>query len=188
MKKIINEYLEGYYVIIELISIETDYDVDELLADIELLAQMMGNIFCLPSNSDKIIIHSMCYGAAMFICAFSEKILRLCYFNKMKNDTYIPLNKATIGMLLDVKNPVTVKILGEYQTKHLNFFFGQDTDGVVGRSYRNRLAHWNDISDDDLTPDLICKLFYLFTCIINSVSLYYNKKNAETEKASKDKK
>lgn len=179
-ESIINEYLNGYYDLVGLIATKTHYDVDELLSDFELLAQMIGNIFYSSKDADSLFVHSLCYGAAVFICAFSEKILRLCYFEDMKDSIYIPLNKATIGTLLADSNSTMVKILGEYQTKHLNYFFGQDKDGIVGMSYRNRLAHWSEITENYLTPQFICQLFYLFTCIINSVSLYYNKRNEES--------
>ena len=174
---ITNEYLNGFFNLVDFIAIETHSDVNELASDYELMAQMVGNIFSLPVNTDKLLVHSLCYGAAVFICAFSEKFLRLCYFEEMKNSIYIPLNKSTIGNLLSDSNEVMKKILGKYQLKHLNYYLGQDKDGNVGMSYRNRLAHWAEINESYLTPQLVCQLFYLFTCIINSLCLYYNKRN-----------
>ena len=171
--KLFNEYLGGYNELIKKIAEDTHGDTDELTSDFSLLIQMLSNIFCLQKDTNETIVHSLCYGAAVFICAFSEKILRLCYFEEMKDFEYIPLNKATIGTLLSDNNAAMVKILGKYQIKHLNFFLGQDKDGLVGKSYRNRLAHWNEFNQNLLTPQLICKLFYLLTCIITSVILYY---------------
>lgn len=179
-KSIINEYLNGYYDMIDYIATETHYDICELSSDYELLAQMMGNIFSLPKDADKILVHSLCYGAAVFLCAFSEKILRLCFFEDMKNCIYIPLNKGTIGSLLADNNTAMVKILGEYQVKHLNYFLGQDKDGMVGKSYRNRLAHWSEITDKHLTPMFVCQLFYLFACLITSIKLYYDRRNNDS--------
>lgn len=181
-KDITNEYLNGFFDLVDCIAIETHNDIDELASDYELVAQMIGNIFSLPVDADRLLVHSLCYGAAVFICAFSEKLLRLCYFEEMKNSIYIPLNKSTIGNLLSDGNEAMTKILGKYQLKHLNYFFGQDKDGNVGMSYRNRLAHWAEINENYLTPQLVCQLFYLFTCIINSISLYYNKRNEESTK------
>ena len=178
-KDITGEYLQGFFDLVDCIAIETHNDIDELASDYELMAQMVGNIFSLPVDADRLLVHSLCYGAAVFICAFSEKLLRLCYFEEMKNSIYIPLNKSTIGNLLSDGNEAMTKILGKYQLKHLNYFFGQDKDGNVGMSYRNRLAHWAEINENYLTPQLVCQLFYLFTCIINSLSLYYENKRKE---------
>ena len=133
----------------------------------------------LSFGSSLLLVHSLCYGAAVFIRAFSEKILRLCYFEEMKDSIYIPLNKSTIGNLLSDGNEAMTKILGKYQLKHLNYYLGQDKDGNVGMSYRNRLAHWAEINENYLTQQLVCQLFYLFTCIINPISLYYNKRSKE---------
>lgn len=180
-KTITDEFLRGYADLVYLIADETHSDKDELLSDFELLAQMISNIISIPNDSDSLVVQSLCYGAATFICAFSEKLLRLCFFEEKKNDIYIPLNKATIGTLLDDNNAVMVKILGEYQIKHLNYFFSQDKDSVVGMSYRNRLAHWNGITSSQLTPQFIYQLFYLFTCILNSIVLYYSDKNRECD-------
>lgn len=186
-KNITNEYLNGFFDLVDCIAIETKSDVDELASDYELMTQMVGNIFSLPVDTDRLLVHSLCYGAAVFICAFSEKLLRLCYFEEMKESIYIPLNKSTIGNLLSDGNEAMTKILGKYQLKHLNYYLGQDKDGNVGMSYRNRLAHWAEINENYLTPQLVCQLFYLFTCIINSLSLYYNKRNEEaTKEQNKD--
>lgn len=186
-KDITNEYLNGFFDLVDCIAIETKSDVDELASDYELMTQMVGNIFSLPVDTDRLLVHSLCYGAAVFICAFSEKLLRLCYFEEMKESIYIPLNKSTIGNLLSDGNEAMTKILGKYQLKHLNYYLGQDKDGNVGMSYRNRLAHWAEINENYLTPQLVCQLFYLFTCIINSLSLYYNKRNEEaTKEQNKD--
>lgn len=181
-KDITNEYLNGFFDLVDCIAIETHSDIDELASDYELMAQMVGNIYSLPIDTDRILVHSLCYGAALFICAFSEKLLRLCYFEEMKNSIYIPLNKSTIGNLLSDGNEAMTRILGKYQIKHLNYYLGQDIDGNVGMSYRNRLAHWAEINENYLTPQLVCQLFYLFTCIINSIILYYNKRNEEAKK------
>lgn len=180
--EITNEFLNGFFYLVDCIAIETHSDIDKLASDYELLAQMVGNIFSLPADADRILVHSLCYGASVFICAFSEKLLRLCYFEEMKDSIYIPLNKSTIGNLLSDGNEAMTRILGKYQLKHLNYYFGQDKDGNVGMSYRNRLAHWAEINENYLTPQLVCQLFYLFTCIMNSLSLYYNKRNEDANK------
>ena len=179
-KDITNEYLNGFLELVDCIAIETKNDVDELASDYELMTQMVGNIFSLPVDTDRLLVHSLCYGAAVFICAFSEKLLRLCYFEEMKDSIYIPLNKSTIGNLLSDGNESMTKILGKYQLKHLNYYLGQDKEGNIGMSYRNRLAHWAEINENYLTPQLVCQLFYLFTCIINSITLYYNKRSEDT--------
>ena len=179
-EKLANEFLKGYFVMLQDIATNIQYDLDELTGDFDVLTQMIGNVFYLPKGTDEVVIHSLCYGAAVFICSLSEKILRLCYLEETKDIVYTPQNKATLGVLLDCSRQQVKDLLGEFQAKHLNFFFGQDKDGLVGMNYRNRLAHWHDITADELIPQLVCRLFYLFTCITNSVYLYYNSQNDQS--------
>lgn len=40
----------------------------------------------------------------MFICALSEKLLRLFYMSLIKDSLYVPINKATLGDLLSESN------------------------------------------------------------------------------------
>lgn len=170
--KVFEEYLLGYYKIINFIA-STINDYDNLLSDFELLAQMLCNTFILPNGTDELIIHSICYGSAMFICTYAEKILRVIFKFIHKNDMYIPFNKATLGQLLSDDRQELADILGEYQLKHLRFFFCGEKNSDVGYGYRNKLAHWNQMNSDELSPIFICKLFYLLTSIINSIYIYF---------------
>lgn len=170
--QVFEKYLFGYYEILNFIA-TTINDDSNLLSDFELLAQMLNNIFVLPNETDKFIIQSICYGTAMFTCAYSEKILRVIFKSIHKNDMYIPFNKATLGQLLSDDRKELVDILGEYQLKHLRFFLCGEKNSDVGFDYRNKLAHWNQMNADELSPIFICKLFYLLTSIINSIYIYF---------------
>lgn len=174
--QVFEEYLSGYYEILNFIA-STINDDGNLLSDFKLLAQMLNNIFVLPNETDKLITQSLCYGAAMFTCTYSEKILRTIFKSIHKNDMYIPFNKATLGQLLSDGRQELADILGEYQLKHLRFFFCGEKNSDVGFDYRNKLAHWNQINACELAPIFICKLFYLLTSIINSIYIYFSDKS-----------
>ena len=125
------------------------------------------------SIDDKNIIQSLCYGTAMYICAFVEKLLRTIYIALKQNEIYIPVNKTTLGYLLsDGVEPFT-EIFGEYPLKHLRFLFCTDKDNDVGYNYRNKLAHWNNINKRYLNIELVEILFYLLTTIIDSLYVYF---------------
>lgn len=144
--------------------------------DFQLLIQMLHNVFHSSINEEnqQPVLQSLCYGVAMFICAFVEKLLRSVYISLKRTELYVPINKATLGELLSGSNDLFKKIFGEYQLRHLNYFFCTDKDGVsVGYNYRNTLAHWHGIKKEDLTLFLVSNLFFLLMSIINSLFIYF---------------
>ena len=172
--KFFDESLSCYLGLIEHICTMIDYADNDLEDDFKLLGQMLHNVYHSSTACEPIIKQSLCYGCVMFICAFLEKLLRTVYVNLKKNDTYIPANKATLGELLSDGNELFKTIFGEYQLRHLRYFFCLDKDGDVGYNFRNRLAHWYDISVHNMTDILLCELFYLLTCVVNSLLLYFD--------------
>lgn len=152
----------------------TSCDIDQ---DFRLLVQMLNNVFysTIQGDTDNQVMQSLCYGTAMFICSFTEKLLRSIYISLKRNELYIPVNKATLGELFSSENDLFKAIFGEYQLKHLNYFFCTEKGKEnLGYNFRNRLAHWNDISNASLTRKLVSNLFYLLLAIINSLYLYFS--------------
>ena len=66
---------------------------------------------------------------------------------------------------------------GEYQLKHLRYYFCTEGDKKIGFNYRNALAHWSGLQAVDITPFLVAKLMYLFTNVVNSVVIHFINKS-----------
>lgn len=148
--------------------------------EFQMITEMIHNIFNNENaDMDKIISESLCYGASMFICAFTEKLLKTVYVCMLMETQYIPINKGTIGDLLSEENPLFSRIFGEYQLKHLRYFFHTCGDKRIGKNYRNNLAHWSDIGHEELTPILVAELMYLLTDMVNSLVVYFHIQDME---------
>ena len=128
------------------------------------------------------VTHGMCYGASMYMCALSEKILRVLYMHLAKDERYIPINKATIGELLAVGNQYMVDVFGESHIKNLSFFLQRMSPSNVGQNLRNSLAHWANVSTEAMTPFYVAKMLWLFTDILNTVFWYCLKDVIERDK------
>lgn len=140
---------------------DLDRDVEQLISMVQLVIN--------NHNLDEITVHSLCYGAAMFICALSEKLLRLFYINLVKDRQYVPINKATMGELLSDSNTEILNVFGFHHIKSLSFFLMQTQPKNVGYNFRNKLAHWSAMSVNHLTPTYVAQLLWLFTDILNTV-------------------
>ena len=138
-----------------------EQDTEQILTMVQL---MIDN-----HDADKKIVHSLCYGAAMFICAFIEKFLRLFYFSMVKDRQYVPSNIATLGDLLNENNKDILSVFGESHIKNLTFFLMQTLQKHIGYNIRNNLAHWSNLSVNILTPTYVEQLLWLLTDIINTV-------------------
>ena len=146
----------------------------DLAEDLESLYIMLQPVIL----SDEAVykdITPLCYGAAMFICALTEKLLRTLYVYLMKDKMYVPLSSATLGALLSPNNQEMVNIFGEDHLKSLSFFLCTVGDKKIGMNYRNALAHWIGLRDRDINSMLVAKLFYLYTDVINTIYLYFYK-------------
>lgn len=134
---------------------------DLLLNSIELMNQAI--------DEDKAIFQPLCYNAAMFCCAFTEKILREIYIKLVGNQVYVPRKKATMGPLLSEHEEVMINYLGYDHLKNLAYYFSATGDnGMVGCNYRNRLAHL-EVDESMLTISFVAKLMYLMTDVVNTV-------------------
>ncbi len=163
---------QWYCLYINTIMEKCEYDSKELRDDFELLFQMLQNIFWGSDKDNQLLKSSLCYGGATFICAFSEKIMRIVYKQLKREIEYIPIEKITMGQLLSDGNPLYKEIFGENQLKHFRYFFISDGEKKIGLNLRNNLAHWSNMKPQQLNRDLVLKLMYLLTCIINS--LFYH--------------
>ncbi len=163
---------QWYCLYINTIMEKCEYDSEELRNDFELLFQMLQNIFWSSDKDNQLLKSSLCYGGATFICAFSEKIMRIVYKQLKREIEYIPIEKITMGQLLSDSNDLYKEIFGEYQLKHFRYFFTTDGENKIGFNLRNNLAHWSNMKPQQLNHDLVLRLMYLLTCIINS--LFYH--------------
>ena len=143
-------------------------------ADAEMLCDMIQLVVG-QQNAKESIVNGLCYGTSMFICALIEKLLRVFYFNLVKDEIYVPVNKATLGGLLATSNEKMVDVFGEIHIKNLSFFLQQVPPSNIGSNIRNSLAHWSNISRKMLTPKFVSKMLWLFTDVLNTLMWYYLK-------------
>lgn len=146
-----------------------------LSEDLENLYIMLQPVI-LSDERDKKDIAPFCYGAAMFLCALTEKLLRTFYIYLVKDRLYVPSTSATLGTLLSPDNQEMVKVFGEDHLKSLLFFFCTVGDKKIGMNYRNNLAHWIGLKNRDINSMLVAKLFFLYTDVINTIVWYFSKK------------
>ena len=161
-----------------LVASAISFIVKQLNAEGEQFQQdvgMLSALIQLVANNLEIsndATHGMCYGASVYTCALSEKILRILYMHLAKDEQYIPINKATLGELLVVSNSYLVEIFGEDHVKNLSFFLQRTAPSNVGQNIRNNLAHWASFSKEEMIPLLVAKTLWIFTDILNTVFWY----------------
>ena len=165
------------------ISQQMQRDDEHLRDDWALLNQML-QIIIANREAGTEPLQPLCYSAAMFTCSLMEKILRLLYIDRVKDTLYIPIEKATLGHLLTENNAEIVSVFGLAHTKHLAFFMLKYGDKKIGKNYRNRLAHWTEMTNASLTVFLVAEILWLFTDVVNTTFWYYIKQlrqSKETE-------
>ena len=165
------DYLNLVASAVQLISEQLNVEGEQLLQDVGMfsaLVQLVANNLEISNDATR----GMCYGASMYTCAFSEKLLRVLYFHLAKDERYIPINKATIGELLVVSNTHIVDIFGENHVKNLSFFLQRTAPSNVGQNIRNTLAHWVNVSTEEMTPFFVAKMLWIYTDILNTVFWY----------------
>lgn len=172
-KELFPNSLQWYNEFLNFISEQVGGNIN-LSEDLESLYIMLQTVILSDEAINRDIV-PLCYGAAMFICALTEKLLRTLYIYLMKDKLYVPLSSATLGTLLSPNNQEMVNIFGEDHLKNLSFFFCTVGDKKIGMNYRNALAHWIGLRDRDVNSMLVAKLFYLYTDVVNTIYLYFNK-------------
>ncbi len=172
-KELFPDCLQWYNAFLAIISEQIGGGI-ELSEDLETLYIMLQPVI-LSDEIDKRDIAPLCYGAAMFLCALTEKLLRTFYIYLMRDRVYVPLTSATLGTLLSPDNQEMVNIFGKDHLKSLSFFFCTVGDKKIGMNYRNNLAHWIGLRDRDINSMLVAKLFFLYTDVINTIFWYFCK-------------
>lgn len=143
-----------------------------LSTDIDML---ISNIETIRKNKDKSDMKAIYYGAAMLVCALSEKILKIIYEDLIMDEQYISTDSLELGGLLnsDNKENPLISVFGVNHLKHLAFFLCKTGDNRVGRGTRNSLAHLSDNIEDELGDQNLSQLLWIFTDILNTVFWYY---------------
>lgn len=165
------DYLNLIASAVQFIVKQLNVEGEQLQQDIEMLSAL---VLLVVDNFEisNYATRGMCYGASMYICALSEKLLRILYLHLTKDERYIPINEATIGHLLVESNFHMVNVFGKNHIKNLSFFLQKITPANVGQNIRNSLAHWANISTSAMTPWFMAKTLWLFTDILNTVFWY----------------
>ena len=146
---------------------------ENLQNDIEFLLCMI-NLLAGNKGVHEKVVQAICYSSSMYICAFIEKLLRTLYRFLTRNDFYVPLEKATLGSLLNPENRYLEKVFGKNHLKNLSYFLIQTGPEKIGENYRNKLAHWSDISSSDMKPLLVDELLWLLTDVVNTMITYFD--------------
>lgn len=165
------DYLNLVASAVQLISDQLGVEGEQLQKDGGMLlamVQLIANNLEIKNDA----VHGMCYGASMYTCAFSEKLLRVLYKHLAKDEKYVPLNNVTIGLLLDDNNSYMVDVFGKNHIRNLSFFLQQTKPASIGQNIRNSLAHWANISTEAMTPIFVAKMLWIFTDILNTVFWY----------------
>lgn len=155
---------------------------DNIEEDIEVLLEFLDGIHSAMKEGvlkNGLSTRALSYGAASFICAISEKLLRNFYFYISKEEIFIPLENITLGNLLNGNGGNYLEeIFGTYHLKHLRYFLSTDGEKRIGLELRNRLAHWRGLAWKQMDPLFVLQLLYLFTDILNTILLetLYRKK------------
>lgn len=172
-----NEFFELYFSAIQFVSkcLDDESIINDGTYFFDLLNVLSSNL-----KSDKDLVKTLCYAPAMFACAFIEKLLRVFYKYLVKDSLYVPAKKATLGQLLSENNKEINEVFGKKHIKILSFYLLTSEPNDVGFNYRNRLAHWSEISDGEVNVSMISLLLYLFVDVLNSI-LWYFLENGEKE-------
>ena len=121
------------------------------------------------------ISQSLCFGAAVLLCTLSEKLLRNLFRHLTFNDIYVPTENITMGNLLNPKSGnALIPVFGEDHLHNLLFFFHKNNHGI-GRNYRNNLAHWSNLSANQMTIQFVCQILWLYIDILNTVFWFFIK-------------
>lgn len=182
-----DDLIDYFSLVTSAISFISEYlnaEEEELQHDVETMSSLVQMI-SMNLQTENPAMQGICYGAAMFICALSEKLLRILYAWLVKDEEYIAINKITLGDLL-VKNSKITEVFEENHVKNLSFFMLRTGENGVGENIRNSLAHLMNISASDLTPFLVVKTLWIFTDILNTIFWHCFKDLADKNKATDD--
>ncbi len=122
---------------------------------------------------DEHAVRVLCYSSSMYICSLIEKLLRTFYKFILKDISYVPVEKATLGQLLTENNQKIVEVFGRVHVQNLAYFLSSVQPNDVGRNLRNSLAHWRGLNKQNMTVSLVARLLYLFTDVLNTIFWFF---------------
>lgn len=184
-KKLSKKIFKEYQIIMDYIFEKLKYQSEDLNEELKIIFSNADNIINMGYNKLGNNQFIELYGLSMFICSYIEKFLRQVYICIARENVYIPPNKITLGDLLNVNNKKMSDILGVAQMKNLLFILSTYGDEKLGYNYRNKLAHWSDITVEQISINLLTRLFYVLINIINSTFNYFYQKDRERVKILK---
>lgn len=152
---------------------------ENLANDVEPLYAMLQLVIMSEKDEN---LKPVCYGAAMFLCAMMEKLLRTVYIYLLQDERYIPLSSATLGTLLNSRHSELVYVFGKDHLLSIEYFLSTVGEKKIGRNIRNSLAHWISMGKENLCSTMVAQLVYFYTDIINTVFLYLNSQIGEETK------
>ncbi len=173
----IMDYLMQITSAMNYVSDKVNGEDDHLNDDAHYLINQIKFIADNRTNTD--LVNLLCYGASMFTLSLAEKLLRITYMNMIKDEMYVPSNKATFGDLLNEGNRHLVDIFGADHLKCLSFFIVQTKDSKIGLNLRNSLAHWNSLSSEQMNIQFFARCLWLFTDILNTIFWHYLKNDEQ---------
>ena len=116
-----------------------------------------------------------CYESSMFMCSTIEKIMRLSYVFMAQDEQYVSEN-ITLGNLLDSNNRYMTGLFGKDHLQSIAYFLVKTPQIKNGRNCGNDLAHWaSGMKPEMMTAYFAAKLLWLFTDVLNTVYLYFDK-------------
>lgn len=175
------QYYEEYFsllaAVLEAISKHCNYDDEALINDLLAMEQSLQFVSAARKKEGAENCWSLVYGASILIIACIEKLLRLTY--KTEKNVILSDELIQLGPLLS--NESIEEILSVDLMKGVGFYLSKY--GYVGLNYRNRLAHLSDIKIHEIPRSLPYTLFYLYTCVVNAVFIYYCGKDGNERSA-----
>ncbi len=167
------DYLNQITSAMHFISENIDGQETNLDMDTHYLVNMIKCVADNIRNDDFVSI--ICYGISMYALSLSEKLLRMTYTSLVKDEIYVPISKATLGDLLNESNKTIAEIFGRDHLKCLSFLLVHTSDSRIGHSIRNSLAHWYEVSSNQMDIHYIAQCLWLFTDIMNTIFWFYLK-------------
>ena len=123
-----------------------------------------------------------CYASSMFMCSLMEKVIRLSYVFMAEDAQYVS-ESITLGNLLDSNNSYMAGLFGKDHLQSLGYFLIKTPQIKNGRNLRNDLAHWaSGMKPEMMTAYFTAKLLWLFTDVVNTVYLYFDKQKNSNDK------
>lgn len=167
------EYAEGVKSEIRFISEQLERTGNGLEEDTAFLFGMLEAVSEAAQHSHE--NEASCYSSSMFMCSAIEKIMRLSYVFMAQDEQYVSEN-ITLGNLLDSNNRYLTELFGQDHLQSIAYFLIKTPQIKNGRNCRNELAHWaSGMKPKTMTACFTAKLLWLFTDVVNTVYLYFDK-------------